>query len=322
MDARQLDEFDKELEVEYRDEIYLVRDNGSVCRKHRPDKRKRQFDDAWTFGTPSAITGYMNVGSEVVHRIVATAFHGPQPSEKHIVDQIDTNRRNNRADNLRWITRLDNVLLNPITRRRIILAYGSIEAFVKNPAAPIQTKLDKNFDWMRTVSKEEAEKSLSNLLQWAESDQTSKGEALGEWIFGEEYQDEPVVEDIPDGKSLTPNAIQRNWKTPTEFVMCPDETSCEKLGEYASRLKFGTVFARNAFSESLTVIATEADGVLSVLCKLPENPVKEWALAKVTIENGKFVHENVRSYFSLQGALKEHCNLLGVAFEESIDDYT
>ena len=50
------------------------------------------------------------IGAVVVHRIVATAFHGEQPSEKHIVDHIDTNRRNNRAENLRWITRLDNLL--------------------------------------------------------------------------------------------------------------------------------------------------------------------------------------------------------------------
>ena len=42
----------------------------------------------------------MDIGTEVVHRIVATAFHGEQPSVKHIVDHIDTNRRNNRVENL------------------------------------------------------------------------------------------------------------------------------------------------------------------------------------------------------------------------------
>ena len=29
----------------------------------------------------------------------------------------------------------------------------------------------------------------------------------------------------------------------------------------------------------------------------------------MTIEKGKFVHEAVRTYFTLQGALKEHCGL-------------
>ena len=138
MDTALLGQFDKELEVEYRGEIYRVRDNGSVCRQRRPNKRRRPLDDIWTFGVPNAWTGYMHIGKEVVHRIVATAFHGEQPSEKHIVDHFDTNRRNNRVENLRWITRLDNVLLNPITHRRIIYAYGSIDQFFKDPGSPIE----------------------------------------------------------------------------------------------------------------------------------------------------------------------------------------
>jgi HNH endonuclease len=131
MDTRLLDQFDKELEVEYRGETYRVRDNGSVCRQRKSNERKRPLDGIWTFGWVNASTGYMQIGNEVVHRIVATAFHGEQPSEKHIVDHIDTNRRNNRAENLRWITRLDNLLQNPITLRRIITAFGSLDEFLK-----------------------------------------------------------------------------------------------------------------------------------------------------------------------------------------------
>src|SRR5262249_51457791 len=94
------------------------------------------------------------------------------------------------------------------------------------------------------------------------------------------------------------------------------------LSEYAARLKFGTVFACNSFGESRTVVAEQGSGLLSVVCNLPENPIKEWAVTKVTLENGRFVHESVSTFFSLQGALKEHCSLLKVPFEESIDDYT
>jgi hypothetical protein len=73
------------------------------------------------------------IGNHVVHQIVASAFHGPRPSKDHVVDHIDTNRQNNRPDNLRWVTRLENILLNPITCARIVLAYGSLEAFFENP---------------------------------------------------------------------------------------------------------------------------------------------------------------------------------------------
>ncbi|WP_294143305.1 HNH endonuclease signature motif containing protein [uncultured Sanguibacteroides sp.] len=33
----------------------------------------------------------------------------------YVVDHIDTNRQNNRIENLRWLTKLENVLLNPIS---------------------------------------------------------------------------------------------------------------------------------------------------------------------------------------------------------------
>jgi hypothetical protein len=318
MDTGLLNQFDKELEIEFRGEMYRVRDNGSVYRQRRPNKRQRPLDEIWTFGTPSAFTGYMHIGADVVHRIIATAFHGKQPSEKHIVDHIDTNRRNNRVENLRWITRLDNLLQNPITLRRIITAYGSLDEFFKNPGAPLNPKAINNFDWMRTVSKQEAQESRERLLRWAESDQAPKGGVLGDWIYGAR-RNEPVVEDAPDVQSPTPNVIQRNWRTPSEFLMCPDKIS---LTEYAKRLNFGTVFARNQYGQSLVVTADGGDGLLSVVCNLSENPIKNWSVAKVTIENEKFVHENVHSYFTLQGALKAHCNLLGIPFEESIDDYS
>jgi hypothetical protein len=88
-----LDQFASELAATYRGETYRVRDNGAVYRLRRTHLRMRPLDEIWTFGTPNNSTGYMHIGSEVVHRIVATAFHGEQPSDKHIVDHIDTNRK-------------------------------------------------------------------------------------------------------------------------------------------------------------------------------------------------------------------------------------
>ena len=158
-----LNDFDKETECIYKDERYSVRDNGAVLRHARKNKRLRKYDNQWTFGKPNN-NGYMLIVSEVVHRIVAYAFLGEPPTSQHIVDHIDTNRQNNRPENLRWITKLENILLNPITLSRIIYKYGSIDNFLSDPSKPLNGELEQNFDWMRTVTKAESENTRENLL--------------------------------------------------------------------------------------------------------------------------------------------------------------
>lgn len=44
----------------------------------------------------------------LVHRAVAYAFIGPQPSPKHQIAHRDGDRTNNRASNLRWATGIEN----------------------------------------------------------------------------------------------------------------------------------------------------------------------------------------------------------------------
>lgn len=64
--------------------------------------------------------GYSHIGGFAIHRAVAELFI-PNPENKPCVDHIDTNKQNNRADNLRWVTPEEN-LLNPISRERRIKA--------------------------------------------------------------------------------------------------------------------------------------------------------------------------------------------------------
>ena len=178
-----IDDFTCEVECIYKDERYAVRDNGAVFRYPRDGKRPRRYDNFWTFGKPNIVHGYMEIASVRIHAIVATAFLGPKPTKEHVVDHIDTNRRNNRVENLRWVTRLENILDNPITRKRIILRCGSIEAFLANPSLLRENELPLDLRWMRTVTNAEAQVSKKRLLEWAESDKEPSGGSLGAWVF-------------------------------------------------------------------------------------------------------------------------------------------
>ena len=311
--------FDDERATVFKEETYLVRDNGAVLRRGRADARRRKLDDAWTFGTLNKHSGYLVISEHVIHQIVATAYHGPRPTNDHVVDHIDTNRLNNRPENLRWVTRLENVLLNPITRRRIEQAFGSLEAFFENPGASTVP----NLEWMRTVTKEQAAESRRRLLEWAEKGLAAKGGSLGDWLFTPRAAPvappDPQPEDIP---SLTPAAFQRNWRTPTEFPQCPDQATADALEEYLERLSFGTVFARNRYGESIVVAAgIGEDNTMSVLCNT-QTGIKDWTLAKVFVESEGFCHESGGMFFTLQGALKAHCQAIEEPFEESIDDFS
>lgn len=225
MNVDLLNDFKETKTCTYKGECYSVRDNGAVLRHAREGKRKRKYDDVWTFGNPNKHTGYMNFNGEMVHRIVAWAFLGNPPSSQHVVDHIDTNRRNNRPENLRWLTKLENALNNPITRRKIIYYCGSIDAFVRDPSVlKKHVSKDPNFEWMRTVSPEEALNALKNLDRLSRiskhNGSTTYSKGMGEWIYKCNANDSDHISPSPKASlipSLTSNAMQRNWKTQQNF---------------------------------------------------------------------------------------------------------
>lgn len=153
--------YEKEIIVEYKNEKYSVRDNGAIMRHPKNNGKKRILDEVWTFGKIDKKRGYLMFSSEPVHRIVAYAFLGLPQDKSYVIDHIDTNRRNNRPENLRWVTHLENILLNDITRHKIELLCGMPIKDVLADISILQNiKLPPNFDWMKLVSKEEASKSL------------------------------------------------------------------------------------------------------------------------------------------------------------------
>ncbi len=278
-----INDFKQEIECIYKDEKYSVRDNGAVFRHPRDGKRPRKYDNFWTFGKPNDTHGYMEIASVRVHIIVATAFHGPKPTKEHVVDHIDTNRRNNRPDNLRWVTRLENALENPITRKRIIMRCGSIEAFLANPSLLRESDVTPDFSWMRTVTNAEAQVSKERLLAWAESDKPTSGGAMGAWVYSQQpiSQNDGQSSNVDElGKlqsdslngwgqippcayerpvepeqrkrnvmlSLTPGAAQEIYfynDKPNEYPCTPQGYNDDPLMAYAANLTENAVFWRN-----------------------------------------------------------------------------
>lgn len=280
-----LNNFKREVNVVLKNEQYLVRDNGAICRVRRSQGRKRQLDGVWTFGRQCKTNGYRRISGVIVHKIIATAFYGDQPSPSHVVDHIDTNRRNNRVENLRWVTRLENITSNSKTLRRIKQKWGSVESMLSDPDRELKAEPLSRRNWMP--------------------------------------QFEEININAFDSDSFTLLATQRNWKTPSAFPLCPDEISKQPLSDYFSALQSGAIFSHNRYGETLVESAIlSEDGLFIVIITKIIDGVKNWGVTKITF-SGKFVHEACGTFFTLGGASKIQCELLGNIWsrEDSIDDY-
>ena len=284
-----LNEFALEKQCKYKDRIYSVRDNGSVLRHQKEGARPAPLDNKWTFGKKDDKTGYMMIAGVRIHQIVATAFHGTPEHSTMVVDHIDTNRCNNRPENLRWLTRLENALNNPYTRNKIIFLCGSLEAFINDPSILRQSASEPNISWMRTVSKDEAAKCRKHLDRWLQEDNnvkqfTDERKEIGEWIYEDNYSDgfkrpkesnwitkksnksyaqriaeieaENIrihEEELALKDSLTPRAKQLHRKIPTEFPLCPSVLSESPLYDYLTNLVRERTFCQNSLYHSEVV---------------------------------------------------------------------
>lgn len=329
-----INEYTQEKHCIYKDEEYLVRDNGAVLRKARPTCRVRKLDNEWTFGKENAKTGYLEIASERVHRIVAMAFLGDPPTKEHIVDHIDTNRQNNRPNNLRWITRLENVVLNEITRKRIEYRTGvNIFDFLANPAKYRDCFDDPDFNWMRSVTETEAKACLENTRNWIQNKERKTNEKrtlkLGEWIYKSHdpymsrTQHYSIQEESNITASLTAMAKQKNWKIPTEFKCCPKFKTENAIGDYLNNLSEEKVFSINQYGESRIVKYAPIGDDAIVVITLSPKAIKPFALAKITFEETYFLHTSLGTFFTEEGVEKQYALAQGLEWTggDTLDDY-
>lgn len=123
--------------------------------------------------------------------------------------------------------------------------------------------------------------------------------------------------------SLTSNAVQVDWKVPSEFPCCPQDVSENPLQAYKQNLKRGAIFCKNKYYYSTVVdTAFDKNGILLVMTNNPDG-IKRWALAIIAYEFGKFVHVSGGTFFEEIGAQKYFTLAQGKKWmgeEELLDD--
>ena len=300
-----IDLYEKEVECVYKGEIYSVRDNGSIKRHCKEGKKPRPSDEKWTFGSYDLTDGYAKFCGQNVHRIVAVAFHGEPPTSQHVVDHIDTNRQNNRPENLRWVTKLENVLLNPITRKKLELLCGCpVEEILKDMSILRDKNLEPNIAWMHAVTKEEATKTLERWNKWVEQGTVAEKRMpkIDPYTYFLHTKDQQK-----DNYPLEPKTVS--------------------LEDYLANLKIGKVFFSKQYgnevgkSKIVDFYLNKDQQKLYVACE-STNPIKPYYLSEVTINNGQYEYGG-RSLFAAASIDKYMTEARGEEWTggDVIDDY-
>ena len=292
--------YSRELECDYRGNHYSVRDNGMVYRHPTKTGKVRPLDNIWTHGNINKQKGYLTISKEPVHRIVATAFLGEPPTDKHVVDHIDTNKMNNRPENLRWVTRLENIVLNDITRVKIEKLCGcSIEEVLKDISILHSKDLGPNLNWMKIVNQEEAKNCLDNWTKWAkEIDKVKSIEnyerKANKSIYYNPSKNETTYEVGPK------NAKWIDYQYEGVFQLCPVSSESTLL-DYEANLEKGKILFQpfgKGKNESFIVddwYYNKKEDRLYICCNRKEG-VKTIFLASIILKDGIFIHD-MTGYF-------------------------
>ncbi len=354
-----LDDYKETRECEYKGERYSVRDNGAVFR-HAKTSKPRKYDEVWTFGKANS-KGYMTIASVRVHIIVAKAFLGNPEQDNYVVDHIDTNKQNNRPTNLRWVSRLDNIINNPITKTKIEIATGlPIEEVLKDISILQRTFLPNDISWMRAVSQKDADHSLKAWKEWIEKKRETPGypnisnfrkEEIHIPISQEtdyssnppvyiregeipttdsvqQYEKERIKErpnpNYPYSPSRTPGVLLDGWKPDGDFLLCPTEQEEHSLLSYYKKIKSGKIIYRNDYGHELRILDAEVslDGKTLMVKSWDEIAVKQRVLITITMGNGMYVHKRY-PFFDDIGLEKYYTLGLGKDWTggDCIDDY-
>lgn len=302
-----IDTYDRVVDVEYRGEKYSVRDNGAIMRYPKDASKPRKLDNIWTFGnTVDKYKNYFLLAGEPVHRIVASAFLDKPKDSSYVVDHIDTNRLNNRPENLRWVTRFENVFYNEITRKKIeLICNCSAEEIMKDITILQRVKLPPNFEWMRVVSQEEANEYRKSWLDFVAN--VKRREDF-------EY----------DAKKYL---LEKNTLIKVGIYPLEPKGLNSTVKDYLNCLSKGLVFYKRQYKTEFvqyTIIEFYYDEQKDLLtvATFYKSGIKSYYLTEITRKNDMFIYDT-RSFFDPNGIEKYMTLAKGLEWTggDVIDDF-
>ncbi|RAX57265.1 hypothetical protein CCZ01_06725 [Helicobacter monodelphidis] len=185
--------------------------------------------------------------------------------------------------------------------------------------------------WMRPTNKHEANNLTKRQEQWLEKENTlQSGGSMGEWAFHklresarhttQSYTDDRKDESKYNVLSLTQGAVQRYWRTPAYFPLCPqnlnlknlDSSAMNPLESYQANLQEGKIFSEDQYGRHL-ILKAELSKDKDFIIVQTENKeaLKKYYLCQIIYEKNVFVHISMGSYFDQNGAEKYFTLALG-----------
>lgn len=99
-------------------------------------------------------------------------------------------------------------------------------------------------------------------------------------------------------QSITSNCMQINWKTPMDFICCPQTYGAFPLEDYANALQNGAVYAKSSNNESKVEFFT-LDDDKSRLWVVSYLGLWAYGIAEITFKEGIFYHEYLDRFETL-----------------------
>ena len=93
--------------------------------------------------------------------------------------------------------------------------------------------------------------------------------------------------------------------------MIPTEITDTPLQDYLSRLTKGAIYTRNRWGESPVYDAAMAEDGSHLAVVTEISGATNYALSEVRFQNGFFIHESIRTFFTEEGAQKYFAESLG-----------